>query len=89
MYFSISSTKIVGMEQTGYVSKIYDTGNYKLHHDYIFDGNNNLLVLASEKNAKTSEDKIIMIEKNPGILLRFSGFPIVAEGRFELSTPRV
>ena len=66
MYFSISSTKIVGMDQTGYISKIYDTGNYKLHHDYIFDGNNNLLVLASEKNAKTSEDKIIMIEKDSG-----------------------
>ena len=66
MYFSISSTKIVGMDQTGYVSKIYDTGNYKLHHDYIFDSNNNLLVLASEKNAKTSEDKIIMIEKDSG-----------------------
>ena len=53
MYFSISSTKIVGMDQTGYISKI-------------FDGNNNLLVLASEKNAKTSEDKIIMIEKDSG-----------------------
>lgn len=66
MYFSISSTKIVGMEQTGYVSKIYDTGNYKLHHDYIFDSNNNILVLASEKEAKTSEDKIIMIEKDSG-----------------------
>lgn len=66
MYFSISSTKIVGIDQTGYVSKIYDTGNYKLHHDYIFDSNNNLLVLASEKNAKTSEDKIIMIEKDSG-----------------------
>ncbi len=66
MYFSISSTKIVGMDQTGYISRIYDTGNYKLHHDYIFDDNNNLLVLASEKNAKTSEDKIIMIEKNSG-----------------------
>ena len=37
-----------------------------MHHDYIFDGNNNLLVLASEKNAKTSEDKIIMIEKDSG-----------------------
>lgn len=66
MYFSISSTKIVGMDQTGYISRIYDTGNYKLHHDYIFDDNNNLLVLASEKNAKTSEDKIIMIEKDSG-----------------------
>ena len=66
MYFSISSTKIVGIDQTGYVSKIYDTGHYKLHHDYIFDSNNNLLVLASEKNAKTSEDKIIMIEKDSG-----------------------
>lgn len=64
MYFSISSTKIVAMEQTGYVSKIYDTGNYKLHHDYIFDSDHNLLVLASEKNAKTSEDKIILINRN-------------------------
>ena len=53
MYFSISSTKIVGMEQTGYVSKIYDTGNYKLHHDYIFDTNHNLLVLATKKEAQT------------------------------------
>ena len=66
MYFSISSTKIVGMEQTGYVSKIYDTGNYKLHHDYIFDTNHNLLVLATKKEAQTSEDKIIMIERNSG-----------------------
>ena len=66
MYFSISSTKIVGMDQTGYISKIYDTGNYKLHHDYIFDSNNNILVLASEKEAKTSENKIIMIEKDSG-----------------------
>lgn len=62
MYFSVSSTKIVGMEQTGYVSTIYSTGDYKLHHDYIFDSQNNLIVLASKKNAKTSEDKIIMID---------------------------
>ena len=32
--------------------------------NYIFDSNNNILVLASEKEAKTSEDKIIMIEKD-------------------------
>ena len=54
------------MEPTGYVSTIYDTGNYKLHHDYIFDTNHNLLVLATKKEAQTSEDKIIMIERNSG-----------------------
>ena len=64
MYFSISSTKIVEMKQSGYVSEIYDTGNYKLHHDYIFDSEDNLLVLASKKNAYTTEDKIIMIDSN-------------------------
>lgn len=66
MYMSVSSTLIAGIEQIGYVSKLYDTGNYKLHHDYIFDNNNNLIVLASEKNAKTSEDKIIMIDHEDG-----------------------
>ena len=51
MYFSISSTKIVGMEQTGYVSKIYDTGNYKITSliaTIIF------LFLQVKKEAKTS-----------------------------------
>ena len=37
MYLSVSSTKIVGVDQTGYVSTIYSTGDYKLHHDYILD----------------------------------------------------
>ncbi|WP_455684516.1 aryl-sulfate sulfotransferase [Thomasclavelia sp.] len=66
MYMSVSGTLIAGIDQIGYVSKLYDTGNYKLHHDYIFDNDNNLIVLASEKNAKTSEDKIIMINHEDG-----------------------
>ena len=66
MYLSVSSTKIVGVDQTGYVSTIYSTGDYKLHHDYIFDDNKNLIVLASKKEAETSEDKIIMIDHDSG-----------------------
>lgn len=66
MYMSVSSTKIVGIEQTGHVAKIYDTGDYKLHHDYIFNNDNDLLVLATEKNSDTSEDKIIMIDNDTG-----------------------
>lgn len=66
MYMSVSSTLIVGIEQTGHVSKFYNMGNYKLHHDYIFDNNGDLIVLASEKKAPTSEDKIIMINHDNG-----------------------
>lgn len=44
--------RIVGIDQTGYVSTIYDTGDYKLHHDYIFDDNKNLIVLASKERGR-------------------------------------
>lgn len=37
-----------------------------MHHDYIFDDNKNLIVLASKKEAETSEDKIIMIDHDSG-----------------------
>lgn len=63
MYFSISSTQIVGIESNGYVSSFYSTGDYQLHHDYIFDTEGNFLVLATKKNDTTSEDRIISINR--------------------------
>ena len=61
MYFSISKTILIGMQSTGYVSDFYNTGDYTLHHDYIFDTEGNFLILASKKGEKTSEDCIISI----------------------------
>lgn len=61
MYYSISSTSIVGVDSSGYVKDFYGTGNYSLHHDYIFDSDGNFLVLATKKNDETSEDRIISI----------------------------
>lgn len=61
MYYSISSTSIVGVDSSGYVKDFYSTGNYSLHHDYIFDTDGNFLVLATKKNDETSEDRIISI----------------------------
>lgn len=61
MYYSISSTSIVGVDSSGYVKDFYSTGNYSLHHDYIFDTEGNFLVLATKKNDETSEDRIISI----------------------------
>lgn len=68
MYFSISSSKIAGMDKTGQVTEIFSTGDYKLHHDYIWGSENDLLVLASQKDASTEEDMIISIDRDTGTI---------------------
>lgn len=66
MYYSISASKIAGMNKTGQVTEIFNTGDYKLHHDYIWGSENDLIVLASKKDAETNEDRIISIDRDTG-----------------------
>ena len=66
MYYSISASKIAGMNKTGQVTEIFNTGDYKLHHDYIWGSENDLIVLASKKDAETNEDRIISIDRATG-----------------------
>lgn len=66
MYYSISASKLAGMNKTGQITELFDTEGYKLHHDYIWGSQNDILVLASQNDASTEEDIIISIDRNTG-----------------------
>lgn len=66
MYFSISETKMVQMNRLGQVTKVYDLGNYKLHHDYVFDDNGTMLILATDTTQDSVEDIVLRLDVESG-----------------------
>lgn len=66
MYYSISSSSIACLDRTGYVSYVYGMKDFRLHHEYVFGTKNDILVLASEANTETKDDRIISVDISTG-----------------------
>lgn len=66
MYYSISETKIAAVNELGMVEQVYDLGNYQLHHDYVFDDDGNLLILATDTGKQTVEDCVLRLNPSTG-----------------------
>ena len=66
MYYSISETKMAQLSRTGRVTNVFDLGDYEVHHDYVFDDNGNMLILASDKKQDSTEDVVIKLDVNSG-----------------------
>lgn len=77
MYFEVSTDRIVRMDRTGYVNKIYDTGAYALHHDMIFGKKNDLLVCATTKDSDVEEDMIISVDLESGKVSEFMDMKVI------------
>lgn len=66
LYYAASKYKLVRMERTGYVSNVYNTGNYGLHHDVIMGENNKIILCGTGKSGESEEDLIITIDRVTG-----------------------
>lgn len=56
MIMSASTTKMAQISAIGQVVNVWSTGDYELHHDYAFDDDGNLLVLASHAGSEADLD---------------------------------
>ena len=71
MYYSISERKIAQVNKLGQVTNVYQLGDYKLHHDYVFDGSGNLLVLATDTTQDSVEDIVLKLNPTTGEVSEF------------------
>ncbi len=68
MYISVDTNKIAALNRLGYVKKVYELGKYEMHHDYILDNSGNLLILVSDSESDSSEDRLISLNlKNSSV----------------------
>ncbi len=66
MYYSISEKKMAQVNRLGQVTKVYNLGDYSLHHDYVFDENGNMLILATDTTQDSVEDIVLKLDVNSG-----------------------
>lgn len=62
LYMSISTHRMVAMNHLGMVKHVYNLGNYIIHHDYQFDNDGNLILLATNEEKNSVEDCIIKVD---------------------------
>ena len=65
--YSSNDDELVKVNALGNIEKTYYLGDYEMHHDYIYDEENErLLILASKKKSETIEDMIISLNLKDG-----------------------
>ena len=64
LYMSISTHRMIEMNHLGMVEHVYNLGHYIIHHDYQFDNEGNLILLATNEEKDSVEDCIIKVDVN-------------------------
>lgn len=59
---SVSTHRMAAINHLGRIEHIYNLGNYIVHHDYQFDQDGNLILLATNEEKNSVEDCIIKVD---------------------------
>lgn len=66
MIYNYSDKGFAAVNSLGQVVKNYPLKGYKLHHDFVYDGYGNLIMLATKENSNTVEDRIVSLNLEKG-----------------------
>ncbi len=67
MLYSDKENGFILVNRLGEIVRKYNIGNYIMHHDYVYDEeNNSLLILANKKGADTIEDRVLALNLETG-----------------------
>lgn len=62
LYMSVSTHRMAAINHLGRIEHIYNLGNYIVHHDYQFNQDGNLILLATNEEKNSVEDCIIKLD---------------------------
>ncbi|WP_294406682.1 aryl-sulfate sulfotransferase [uncultured Clostridium sp.] len=77
VYISVDINKIASLDRLGYVKDVYDLGKYEMHHDYILGDDGNLLILLTDTESDSSEDKVISLNLKDGSIEEIIDFGLL------------
>lgn len=92
MYMSVSEYKMAKFNHLGQVTKIYDLSDsgYSLHHDYNFDEDGNIIILATDLNYKEEqklvEDQVVLLDTETGEVSCLADFSQIFPDLYEKAT---
>ncbi|BBF42121.1 arylsulfate sulfotransferase [Lachnospiraceae bacterium KM106-2] len=75
LYMCVSTQKMIRMDRTGYIDKVYQIDSkYKLHHDYIFGKKNDILILGTRVDYDSASDLILRLDIDTGKIVQVIDF---------------
>lgn len=88
LYTCVSSRKVALMSPLGQAVRVYDLGQYELHHDINWGPNGTILALANDTEQDTVMDVVVSLDPATGVVTEVVDFSELMDGYYgEMTHP--